>query len=258
VSQNEEVRKILIEAGSLLRCHYEEAPKWHEKGRFDLVSEADVAAERLIVTRLRDAFPGETIYAEEAGEDAPGYDPDAEVKWIVDPLDGTANFVAGIPYFAVSIARERDGEIAEGYVYNPISEELFHSTRSDGRAYLNDDPIAASDTSELGDALVAFGFSANMDAVRKYHARWETVFERCRKGLAVIAPSVSLCNVARGRLDAFIDFGCSMEGQAAACLIVKNAGGVVLNYDLAEHDHRNKGAVAANANLAGALREAAK
>ena len=255
MNQNEEVHKILVEAGSLLKCYYEEAPKWDEKGRFDLVSEADLAAERLIVTRLRSAFPGEAIYAEEAGEDARDDDRDAAVKWIVDPLDGTANFVAGIPHFAVSIARERDGHIAEGYVYNPISEELFYSTRSEGRAYLRDDPITVSETADLGAALVAFGFSANMDTIRKYYERWGPVFEGCRKGLAVIVPSLTLCNVARGRLDAFIDFACSMEGQAAAALIVKNAGGVILNYDLTRHDHRTKGAVAANPRLADVLRQ---
>jgi len=167
----------------------------------------------------------------------------------VDPIDGTANFIAGIPYFAVSLAREANGRIVEGYVYNPISEELYCATTDDARAYLNGKPIALAHTDRIQDSVVAFGVSANKAAMDAYYDRWRGLLDGCKKALAVIVPSLTLCNVARGRLDAFIDSACSMEGQAAASLILAKAGGQLRDYDLSPFDHTTVGAVAANPHL---------
>jgi len=240
------------EGGELLKTRYRGVQKYSEKERFQLVSETDVEIERLIIDRLRSIHPEDTVVSEESGF---GGD-NGNVRWIVDPIDGSANFIAGVPYFAISIAREVDGKIVEGYVYNPVADEFYYSTEGADASFLNDDRISVSDTSDIRESLVAFGFSARMEAIDRYYADWGNVFEICRKGLALVVPSLSICNVARGRLDGFIDFGCSTEGQAAASLILANAGGVILDYDLIGYDHRRKGAVASNANLMSFLEEA--
>jgi myo-inositol-1(or 4)-monophosphatase len=240
---------LMLDAGHVLKSFYGEVPKFREKARYELVTEADHEVERLLVTRLRAAFGDDTIFSEESGAS----DGTSTTRWILDPIDGTAYFIAGVPYFAISLAREVDGSIVEGYVYNPISEE-FYAAAPSAPACLNDEPIRVSACREIGDALIAFGFSARLANIQRYHVEWTTLFDGCRKGLPLIVPSLTLCNVARGRMDAFIDFGCSTEGQAAASLILKQAGGALYNYDLSEYDHRTQGIVACTPGLTEALR----
>jgi myo-inositol-1(or 4)-monophosphatase len=139
-----------------------------------------------------------------------------------------------------------------------VSGEFYTATADAGESCLGGVPIHVSSCTAIEHALVAFGFSANRVNIDRYYSEWKDVFDRCRKGLPLIVPSLTLCNVARGRLDAFIDFGCSMEGQAAAALILANAGGTILNYDLSSYDHRSKGAVACGPNLMAHLIEARK
>ena len=236
---NATIKAVLADAGEILRRSFREGPKHAQKERFELVTQIDVEIEELLTDAIRSEHPDDGVVGEELGQ----MEGISGSVWIVDPIDGTTNFIMGKPYFAVSIARECSGEVVEGYVYNPISEELFHSSREEGRSFLNGDPIAVSQTSDLSASLIAFGFSANMAAVQRYYDEWRMVFENCRKGVGWVAPALTLCNVARGRIDAFIDFGASMMGQVAASLILRNAGGVVLNYDLSEYDHRSKGIV---------------
>ncbi len=247
---NANIRAVLSDAGEILRRSFREGPGHAQKERFELVTEVDIEIEELLAEALRSEYPEDGLIGEELGRT----DGASGSVWIVDPIDGTTNFVMGKPYFAVSIARERDGEVVEGYVYNPISEELFHSSTEEGRSFLNGDPIAVSQTSSLSASLIAFGFSANLPAIQRYHDEWRTVFETCRKGVGWVAPALTLCNVARGRIDAFIDFGASMMGQAAASLILRNAGGTVLNYDLSEYDHRSKGIVGCTPSILDELR----
>ncbi len=241
--------KIVLDAGAMLASFYRETPRFCEKARFDLVSEADREIERFVTDRLRDATGATGIFSEEGGTLADG----GNGRWILDPIDGTANFIAGVPYFAVALAREAEGAIVEGYVYNPVAGECYEASAS-GEATLNGQPIHVSDCDCVASALVGFGFSARMDNIRRYHAEWLHVFEGCRKGMPLIVPSLTLCNVARGRLDAFIDFGCSMEGQAAASLILANAGGALFDYGMGAFDHRTQGVVACAPGLANALR----
>jgi len=245
-----DARDMVIEAGRLLKARFQETPRFREKARFELVAEADHEVEQMLVAKLRGAFPGDSICSEEAG----AINRDGRARWIVDPIDGTANFIAGIPYFAISLARESNGDVVEAYVYNPVSEELYWSTGSTGKSYLNETLISVSTCADIAQSLVAFGFSAHMANIQRYYTEWQPLFDGCKKGLPVIVPSLTLCNVARGRLDAFIDFGCSMEGQAAGALILLHAGGAVLNYDLTDYDHRTRGVVAAAPGILGPLR----
>jgi fructose-1,6-bisphosphatase/inositol monophosphatase family enzyme len=120
---------------------------------------------------------------------------------------------------------------------------------------LNGKPIRCSSIESIGEAKVGVGFSANKPKIDRYYADWGDLLDSCQKGIPLIAPALSICSVARGRLDMFIDNGSSMEGHAGAALILMAAGGFVRNYDLTEWDHRTKGIMAANHSLGNVLAE---
>jgi myo-inositol-1(or 4)-monophosphatase len=238
---------VVRDAGAELKRRFAQRAAYAEKERSHLVTDADREVEQFIVSRLTQAFPGDRIFAEEAG----GSEGRGDRLWIVDPLDGTANFVFGVPYFAVSIALEQAGRIVCGICFNPIADELYYS--EGGVALLNDRPIRCSDCDRLDQALVTAGASLVPTNLRRLLGQWERVFDTHRKGLALLAPSLNICNVARGRTDAFIDFGSMMEGHAAAAFILQSAGGRVTNYDFTPWDHRTAGVIAAGRKLHDAL-----
>ena len=167
----------------------------------------------------------------------------------MDSLDGTANFIFGVPYFCTSIALEREGKITLAVVYNPVTEELFEAYEEKSEVRCNGVPICVSKTSLLHEARVVFGFSANFKNINRYYSDWGTVFDGCLKGLGLLSPAMNLCNVARGRTDVFIDFGCSVEEQAAGGYILQRAGGNSLNYDRSPWNHYQTGIVGTNRHL---------
>lgn len=246
---NAAIYEILAEAGNVLKAAYHLPPSSHEKKRFDLVTETDIEIERFLVDRLKKAFKGDGFIGEECGIQTG----DTGRIWIIDPIDGTTNFIMGKPYFAISIALEQAGQITEGYVYNPICDELYYSTKDLKRSFLNEEVISVSKTKQIEQSLVVFGFSAKIKAIEQYYQDWRVLFESCRKGVGWTAPALTLCNVARGRTDIFIDSGASMHGQAAAGFILTNAGGRLFNYDMSSYHHRSKGIIASNPKLADTL-----
>ncbi len=145
------------DAGQILADKFGRALQVSNKGDIDLVTEADLAAERLIVERIRSYHPRHAILAEESGDVAEAGGADAEYKWIIDPLDGTTNYAHGYPIFCVSIALEHMGAVVVGVVYDPTRDELFAAERGEG-ATLNGRRIRASETDELNRALVCTGF----------------------------------------------------------------------------------------------------
>lgn len=251
----DEVRELLLEAGGLLKARYFDPPLCDLNARRDLVTETDREIGRLIVERLLKLYPADGVRGEDLDR-AQGHSGGA---WIIDPIDGTANYLMGKPYFAISMAREHNGQITEAYVYNPVSGELYHAEKAKKGAFLNGQRISPSPTTDIRDALVAFGFSANMMAIQRYYDEWKPVFDQCAKGVGWITPAVTLCNVARGRLDAYIDFGASPAGQSSGAFILQKAGGIAVDYGDFEHfDHRTKGIVACNPGLIEALKKSRK
>jgi myo-inositol-1(or 4)-monophosphatase len=198
------------------------------KGPGEFVTTADLRAERVLRTELAKARPGYSILMEEGGAEA-GSDP--RHRWIVDPLDGTTNFLHGIPHFAVSIALERDGAIVAALTYNPANEELFIAERGKG-AFLNDQRIRVAARQRLADAVVACGLPhygrGDLALARREIAVAQQHFAGLRR---YGAATLDLAWIAAGRLDAYWERDLSPWDLAAGGLLVREAGGFVSDCD---------------------------
>ena len=190
----------------------------------DMVSDADRASERLIVERILAARPGDAILGEEGGERA-SVDGGARVRWVVDPLDGTTNYLYGHPAFCVSIGVEVDGVPAVGVVVDPSLGETF-AARSGGGATLNGVPIRVSAKADLATALVGTGFNYGVQERVAQGRVIAHVLPQVRDLRRRGAAALDLCWVACGRLDAYFERGLQLWDMAAGDLIVREAGGV--------------------------------
>ncbi len=195
-----------------------------KKGPSDFVSNADLKAERILRYELSKGRPRFGLVMEESGEQA---GEDSSNRWIVDPLDGTTNFLHGLPHFAISIAHERDGEIVAAVVHEPIREEMFWAERGTG-AYLNDRRIRVSARTRLSEALVATGIPFRG---RETHPRYMDTLAAVIPKIAGIrrfgSAALDLAYVAAGRYEGFWEFGLSSWDIAAGILLVREAGGLV-------------------------------
>jgi myo-inositol-1(or 4)-monophosphatase len=187
----------------------------------DVVTQMDTAAERLISATLRSARPDDAMLGEE-GQDA-GASGGRRVRWIVDPIDGTVNYLYGLPQWAVSIAAEVDGFVVVGVVLDPIKNELYTAVRGGG-AWLNGDEISVSDCSLLAQALIGTGFG--YDAARRARQAQVVadVLPQVRDIRRLGAASLDLCWVACGRLDGYFERGLGLWDHAAAGLVASEAG----------------------------------
>ncbi len=194
------------------------------KGPGDFVSTADLKAERTLKTELVRARPGYGLLFEEGGPEAGS---DQRHRWIVDPLDGTTNFLHGIPHFAISIALERDGEIVAGVVYEPIRDEMYSAEKGLG-AYVNDRRLRVSARRQLADAVIGTGmpFRTHGDQPA-YLATLAAVMAATSGVRRMGAAALDLAYVAAGRFDGFWEFGLSPWDIAAGILLVREAGGYV-------------------------------
>ncbi len=214
-----------LAAGKLLMERFRTGFAVAHKGETNLVTEVDVAAEELIVERLRAAFPGHSILAEEKYSDTrPG-----PCTWVIDPLDGTTNYAHGFPAFAVSIGLEIEGRLEWGVVYNPNLDEVFTARRGAG-ACLNNAPIRVSGTDRLGSGLLATGFPYDIRTSKETNLEYFAEFARQARGLRRAgSAALDFCYVAAGRLDGFWELKLSPWDCAAGYLLVREAGGRVTN-----------------------------
>ncbi len=189
----------------------------------DFVTEVDRAAEQAIIEVLRDAFPGHGILAEESGESGP----ESEFNWIIDPLDGTTNFIHGLPQYAVSIAQTKNGVLEHAVVYDPNTNEMFTASRGAG-AFLNDRRIRVSRRTRLNEALIGTGFPfRQLDHVDAYLAMFKELTQKTAGIRRPGAASLDLAYVAAGRFDGFWEMGLSPWDMAAGVLLIQEAGGLV-------------------------------
>jgi myo-inositol-1(or 4)-monophosphatase len=209
--------------------------KYHEKlrkdqvalkGPNDFVTEADRASEERVCAVIRDAFPDHAITGEEGGDSAGS----AEYRWFIDPLDGTTNFVYGIPFFCVSIGLAKGEGLILGAVYDPLRDELFAGERGRG-ATLNGRPLRVSACDRLEDALLMTGFPfRQMDFGDAYVASFSALMRRSRSIRRCGAAALDLCYVAAGRADGFWEWGLSPWDIAAGAVILTEAGGRITDF----------------------------
>jgi myo-inositol-1(or 4)-monophosphatase len=194
----------------------------------DFVTEVDHAAEAAIIDTLLGAYPGHAILAEESGSSRGARD--SEYVWIIDPLDGTTNFIHGLPTYAVSIALAFRKQVQQAVVYDPARNDLFYATRGRG-AYLNDKRLRVSRRSRMADALIGTGFPFRKgDDLGRYLHMMEAVMKVCAGMRRPGAAALDLCYVAAGWYEGFFETGLSPWDVAAGSLLVTEAGGLVGNF----------------------------
>ncbi|MFZ2288088.1 MAG: inositol-phosphate phosphatase [Halopseudomonas yangmingensis] len=216
-----------------------------EKDARDYVSEVDRAAEQAIIQQLRKTFPDHGIHAEESGFQ-PGHGEGADIVWIIDPLDGTTNFLRGVPHFAVSIACRIKGRIEHAVILDPIRQEEFTASRGRGAA-LNGKRLRVSKRKSLEGALLGTGFpfrDNQLDALDNYLGMFRSLVGQTSGIRRCGAASLDLAYVAAGRYDAFWEFGLAEWDMAAGCLLIQEAGGLVSDFT-GNHQHLEKGHVVA-------------
>lgn len=208
------------------------------KSANDFVSQVDVQAEQEIIKQLRRAYPGHAILAEESGFTGPeSGSGDAEYTWVIDPLDGTTNFIRGIPHYAVSIACLRGRRIEHAVIVDPVRREEFTASRGKG-AQLNGHRIRVSRLPSLDAALLGTGIPFRGHREKFLPAYGETLAKlagQCAGIRRAGAAALDLAYVAAGRLDAFWELGLSPWDMAAGALLVREAGGLVADMDGSEN-----------------------
>lgn len=241
------------EAGALLLERFEHLERSDVRSKSaarDLVTSADLESERLVVARLRAAFPSHAIEAEEEVRD----DADARPRWFVDPLDGTVNFVHGIPAFSVSIALYADGRPEVAVVHLPRLAETFTAERGKGTRK-DGEPVRVSDTASLGEAILATGFPYRRNELPNNNLEnFNRFFLDVRGMRRMGSAAMDLAYVAAGRLDGFWELHLAPHDVAAGALLVREAGGIVSDVDGGEDWLRGGHIVAANPLLAESIR----
>jgi len=210
--------------GAVLRRRFGEGrPAVEHKGLHDFVTAVDREAEAAVLGLLRERFPDHALMAEEGSPTAAR----AAYRWVVDPLDGTTNFIHGVPVFAVSVALEDRQGLLAGAVYDPLRDEMFHAARGRGTR-LNGQPVRCSAPADLAEAILATGFPfRELSRLSGYLAAFEA-FVRSTAGLRRAgSASLDLAYTACGRYDGFWEIGLSRWDIAAGALLVQEAGGMV-------------------------------
>jgi myo-inositol-1(or 4)-monophosphatase len=219
-------------AGTILKEGFGTRFKTENKeGIHNLVTEYDHKAENAIIELIKSKFPSHTFLAEESGESGVKSILKDEVRWIIDPLDGTVNFAHNIPIFCVSVAAELNGEIVAGAIYQPITDELF-TAEKDGGAFLNGTLLKVTETNLLKDSILVTGFPYNVS--ENPHGCIDHFAQLLKLGLPIRrlgSAAIDLAYVAAGRFDGFWEVRLQPWDVAAGWLLVKEAGGKLTHYD---------------------------
>jgi myo-inositol-1(or 4)-monophosphatase len=222
-----------------------------EKGRADLVTEADVASQQAVRDFLLGRFPDHSFLGEE-GEHRPRPAAGAGPTWIVDPLDGTTNYVHDCPLYCVSVGLEVDGELVVGVVYDPRQDEMFAAAKGQG-ATLNGRPLRVSSVTELDQALLATGFPADLRGQER-QLDWFRYFSlRAQSLRRTGSTALNLAYVAAGRFDGYWGFDNNSWDVAGGVVLIREAGGTVTGTDGGPYDHHAGPCLASNGPLHAAL-----
>ena len=231
-------------AADILRRHYGNQKDISYKGRIDLVTNADIESEKAIVATIRERWPDHDIITEETPPDLRG----SRYRWVIDPLDGTVNYAHDIPFFAVSIGFEIDGEIEMGVVYNPVLEEFFHAMKGKG-AFLNDRPVKVSDTAELDRAFLVTGFSYDVRETGENLDHFVHFIRNAQSVRRFGSAAIDMCYCAMGRFDGYWEPTIMPWDIAAGKIIVGEAGGRVTKLDGSDLSIYDREVLASNGKI---------
>jgi myo-inositol-1(or 4)-monophosphatase len=242
--------EIVLRAGDIQRAGQESGFRVDKKGSIDLVTEVDLACERMCRETIAERFPGHDILAEELGGPPPGGSA-SRFRWVFDPLDGTTNYTHGLPIYCSSLALEVDGRAEVAAIYDPTRRELFTAERGEG-SYLNGRALRVSQTSTLIDALLVTGFPYSVhEESGDLVALFGYFLGRARAVRRLGSAALDLCYVAAGRFEAFWEQHLKPWDVAAGALIVEEAGGAVSGMDGARFDPAAAHLIASNGHVHG-------
>ena len=237
--------RAVFRGGEALKRHFGKLTAIRKKGIIDLVTEADVESERIIIETLKTAFPDHSILAEESGS----MEGRQDERWIIDPLDGTTNFAHGLSIFAVSLAFFHQGTPTVGIVFNPLTAELFTAVRNQG-AWLNDQAIQVSHVSTVRESLLVTGFPYNLE---KITSSLMHRFQKCLPAAQGVrrlgSAALDLCYVACGRFEGFWEENLKPWDTAAGMLIAQESGGCVTDFSGQPYDVEKLQILATNGHI---------
>ncbi len=247
--------KAARRAGNMLGRMYgrHDEVSYSAKLKHDFVSEADHAAEAEIIDEIHKAHPEHSVLSEERGEVAP-VKGSSDCRWVIDPLDGTQNFLRGVPHFCTSIAMEQAGKTEVAVVFDPIRGELFAASRGAG-AVLNDRKIRVAQGKNIDGSLLGTGFPfRNRDYMPAYLAMFSDLFARAADARRAGSAALDLAYVAAGRLDGFWEIGLGPWDIAAGSLLIKEAGGTCMDFAGRHHYADTGNVIAGNVKVAESIR----
>jgi myo-inositol-1(or 4)-monophosphatase len=219
------IETLARKAGEILREGQKNGFEVSYKGEIDLVTEIDRRSEDFLLAQIASLFPSHRVIAEESGETLG----DCECVWFIDPIDGTVNYAHGVPFFAVSLAYQKQGQLVLGAVYDPMRDELFSAQRSRG-AWLNGRPLQVSGQTRLAQSLLVTGFAYDIRTNPENNLDHYALFSMRSQGVRRMgSAALDLCYVAAGRFDGFWEIQIKSYDIAAGGLIAAEAGAVVTN-----------------------------
>jgi len=237
-------------AGSIIKDNFNKKIEVNYKGRINLVTNVDREAEKAVVETILKYYPKHNILTEETEH---AQDASQSFRWVIDPLDGTTNYVHGFPFVCVSIALQKNDESIVGVVYNPILDELFYAEKGKG-CFRNQVPISVSDNTDFSKSLLATGFPYDMLNEERNNIRnLSKVIKKCRGIRRPGAAALDMCYVACGIFDGYWELELFPWDTAAGLIIVEEAGGKVTKFDGSEYSIFDKEIVVSNGKVHGEI-----
>lgn len=221
-------KQAALEAGELLLKHFGNIPEEaiRKKTQNDFLSFVDEQSEQVIIETIRSRYPKHSFLAEEGGS----IKSTSPYRWIIDPLDGTKNYLSEIPVFAVSIALEYEKELILGVVYEPVRKEMFWAEKGKG-AWLNEQPISVSSKKQLNESLIATGFPfKTKNFLADYLKAFEDIFKQSVGMRRMGAAAIDLAYLAAGRFDGFWEIGLNPWDVAAGAVLIRETGGQITDF----------------------------